>query len=209
MEKSQEILYHIDELYTQKPSEEAVLRHCEENPTRYQAWVDAFKDYDLSDVLEAIDSFWEYKNSKSKPNVAQIKAILNAHKTEKSSSSSDTPEMNYFAPAESLMTRDIELKCNRHLLAVYKLAVDYITQDLLLEVIPSSEWRKMDFSQKLLLAKKKGLFDRFDEVLVYVCKLNYGKEYQFESESILENANKRTGKTFEDGVNLLANHWRM
>jgi hypothetical protein len=179
------------------------------NPVHYQAWVDAFKDYDLSDVLEAIDSFWEYKNSKSKPNVAQIKAILNAHKTEKNISTSDTPEFNCYAPAESLMTRDIELKRNRHLLSIYKLAVDYVTKDLLLEVIPSSEWRKMDFSQRVALAKKKGLFDRFDEALVYVCKLNYGKEYQFESESILENANKRTGMTFEDATNILANHWRM
>lgn len=209
MEKAQEILYHIDELYTQKPSEEAVLRHCEENPTRYQAWVDAFKDYDLSDVLEAIDSFWEYKNSKSKPNVAQIKAILNAHKTEKADLASNDPEMNYFAPAELLMSRDIELKRNRHSLTVYKLAVDYITQDLLLEMIPNSEWRKMDFSQRVALAKKKGLFNRFDEALVYVCKLNYGKEYQYESEQMLENANKRTERTFEDGVNLLASQWRM
>lgn len=209
MEKAQEILYHIDELYTESPSEEKIVSQSLKNPVHYQAWVDAFKDYDLSDVLEAIDYFWEYKSSKSKPNVAQIKAILNAHKTEKTASTSDTPEFNCYAPAESLMTRDIELKRNRHLLTVYKLAVDYVTQDLLLEVIPNSEWRKMDFSQRVALAKKKGLFDRFDEVLVYVCKLNYGKEYQYESEQMLENAKARSGSTFEDGVNLLASQWRM
>lgn len=209
MEKAQEILYHIEELYTEKPSEEAVIRHSKENPVRYQAWVDAFKDYDLSDVLEAIDSFWEYKSSKSKPNVAQIKAILNAHKTEKSTSASDTPEINSFAPAESLMTRDIELKRNRHLLAVYKLAVDYIIQDMLLEHIPSSEWRKMDFSERVALAKKKGLFNRYDEVLAHVCKLNYGKEYQFESETMIENSKARSGSKIEDGVNILASQWRM
>ena len=209
MEKAQEILYHIDELYTQKPSEEEVIRQCQENPVRYQAWVDAFKDYDLNDVLDAIDNFWEYKNNKSRPNVAQIKAILNAHKTEKSTSASDTPEINSFAPAESLMTRDIELKRNRHLLTVYKLAVDYITQEMLLELIPSSEWRKMDFSQRVALAKKKGLFNRYDEVLVKVCLDNYGKEYQFESETMIENASKRAGTTFEEATNVLANHWRM
>lgn len=209
MEKAQEILYHIDELYTQKPSEEEVIRQCQENPVRYQAWVDAFKDYDLNDVLDAIDNFWEYKNNKSRPNVAQIKAILNAHKTEKSSSTSDTPEMNYFAPAEYLMSRDIELKRNRHLLTVYKLGVNYVIQDMLLEHIPLSEWRKMDFSERVALAKKKGLFSRFDEVLVKVCLDNYGKEYQFDSETMIENAKARSGATFEDGVNVLANHWRM
>lgn len=209
MEKAQEILFHIDELYTQKPSEEEVIRQCKENPVRYQAWVDAFKDYDLSDVLDAIDNYWEYKNNKSRPNVAQIKAILNAHKTEKAISTSDTQEFNCYAPAESLMTRDIELKRNRHLLTVYKLAVDYIIQDLLLEIMPTSEWRKMDFSQRVALAKKNGLFDRFDEALVYVCKLNYGKEYQYESEQMLENASKRAGTTFEEATNVLANHWRM
>lgn len=209
MEKAQEILFHIDELYTQKPSEDAVLRHCEENPTRYQAWVDAFKDYDLSDVLEAIDNFWEYKNSKSKPNVAQIKAILNAHKTEKSSSASDTPEVKYFAPAESLLARDIELKRNRHLLAVYKLAVNYIIQDMLLEHIPLNEWRKMDFSERVSQARKKGLFNHFDEVLVYVCKANYGKEYQFESETMIENSKTRNNSKIEDGINILASQWRV
>ena len=209
MEKAQEILYHIDELYTQKPSEEEVIRQCQENPVRYQAWVDAFKDYDLNDVLDAIDNFWEYKNNKSRPNVAQIKAILNAHKTEKSTQSSNEPEMNYFAPAEYLMSRDIELKRNRHLLTVYKLGVNYVIQDMLLEHIPLSEWRKMDFSERVALAKKKGLFSRFDEVLVKVCLDNYGKEYQFDSETMIENAKARSGATFEDGVNVLANHWRM
>lgn len=82
MEKALEILYHIEELYTENPDREKLNRLAEQNPERVQAWTDAFAEYDLSDVLMAIDDFWQYKSSKSKPSVAQIKAVLTTKQVE-------------------------------------------------------------------------------------------------------------------------------
>jgi hypothetical protein len=173
-----------------------------------EVWAEVLEGHSQTEILDALKKYRKTVEYNKAPTPAEFSKFLDTV-SESKPVASQTQEFNCYAPAESLMTRDIELKRNRHLLTVYKLAVDYITQDLLLEIIPSSEWRKMDFSQRVAFAKKKGLFDRFDEVLVYVCKVNYGKEYQYDSESMLENAKARSGSTFEDGVNLLASQWRM
>lgn len=83
MEKALEILKHIEELYTAEPDFAKLDRMVEQNPERVAAWAEAFRNYDLSDVLAAIDDFWQYKSSKSKPSVAQITAILVAQKAKK------------------------------------------------------------------------------------------------------------------------------
>ena len=53
-----------------------------------QAWRDAFNNYNLNDVLSAIDEFWNFKSSKSKPSVHKIRAILVSKKVDTSNNSS-------------------------------------------------------------------------------------------------------------------------
>lgn len=173
-----------------------------------EIWAEVLEGHSQTEILDALKKYRKTVEYNKAPTPAEFSKFLDTV-SENKPNTTTAPEINYFAPAESLMSRDIELKRNRHLLTVYKLAVDYITQDLLLEHIPTSEWRKMDFSERVIQAKKKGLFNRYDEVLVKVCLDNYGKEYQFESETMLENSKSRNGMSFEDGVNVLANHWRM
>ena len=57
MEKALEILKHIEELYVAEPDLNKFERIAQKNPERVAAWDEAFKDYDLSDVLVAIDEF--------------------------------------------------------------------------------------------------------------------------------------------------------
>ncbi len=82
--------------------------------------------------------------------------------------------------AEEYMQRDIKLNRCRHLLPVYQQAVRYIAEDLLAQEIPAYEWHNMDFAERCAAAMRKGLFNRFDDVLVDVCRRWYGKDYQFD-----------------------------
>ncbi len=76
MEKALEILQHIEKLYAKDYDDSYATKLSSKNPDMVNAWNESFKNYDLLDVLAAIDDFWQFKNSKSRPNVAQIAAIL-------------------------------------------------------------------------------------------------------------------------------------
>ncbi len=184
MGKALDILRHIEELYVAEPDFDKLDRMVENNPERLDAWEKAFADYDLIDVLNAIDAFWEFKSSKSRPSVVQIKAKLNAREVEKVVT--DKVQDKALAPAEQLMNRDIELKRCRHNLYIYKQAVDYVLSELLLQEIPAGIWRKMRFEGKYAAAKNKGLFDDFDDILVGICRRDLGKDYEFDSEAMIE-----------------------
>lgn len=190
MEEAQEILLHLDELYSDRASEGKILQMCANNPERYAMWVNAFKDYDLSDVLQAIDTYWEFKNSKTKPNVAQIKAVLNAHNTEKTAAEKENSLSGKVGTciAQKFMTRDIELGKNRHLLPIYQMAVNYVLCDLLLEKVPVEAWRKMSEQERYANALANGLFNDFDTILVQMCRKYsaQGADYQYESKNMLE-----------------------
>lgn len=80
MEKTLEILKHIEELYVEDPDFSKIEKMAYANPERVNAWVEAFKNYDLSDVLTAVDEYWRYTSNKSKPTVAKLEAMLNAKK---------------------------------------------------------------------------------------------------------------------------------
>ena len=80
-----------------------------------------------------------------------------------------------------LMQRDIKLNRCRHLLPEYQAAVCYIAEDMLSREIPTGEWRKMSFAERCAAAMKRGLFNRFEEVLVLVCRQRQGKDRQFEA----------------------------
>lgn len=211
MEKAQEILFHLDELYTENPSEEKVIRQCQENPVRYQAWVDAFKDYDLSDVLMAIDEYWEFKNSKTKPSVAQIKAKLNARNVEKVKDASTSAEIAKGDYAWERMNADIEAGSCRNNLYVYRDAERIVLNDWLAREIPASVWCKMSYASKLQQATEKGLLNSFDEALRQAAQMRFKRDYEFASANDL--ANTKSSKQYQ-GFNLdeasksLASHWR-
>lgn len=83
MEKELEILKHIEELYSGDIEDGEIIRFAEKNTEKVAAWRDAFAEYDLTDVLKAIDTFWASKNSKSRPSVAQIKVVLQSENAQR------------------------------------------------------------------------------------------------------------------------------
>lgn len=76
LDKELEILKHIEELYKGDISEDDFLKACRGMETRIQAWKEAFENFLLYDVLKAIDHYYVKKSSKTRPNIAQITAIL-------------------------------------------------------------------------------------------------------------------------------------
>lgn len=190
MDKIIDILLYIDELYKDSENSESILLLKTENPEKYEMWRKAFEDYTLDDVKSAVRRYWTYKNDKTAPKVAHLLAYLEEdHKEDENkqySHADNKPEFKAFAPAENFMARDIELKRCRHNLYVYQAAVRYILEDLLLREIPADVWRRLKFSDRYEMAKNKGLFDNFDEILVGVCRRDKGKDYEFDSEAMIE-----------------------
>lgn len=74
--KELEILRTIEELYHGDTTEQEMLDFAEKNQAKIQAWKEAFNDYDLYDITKAINHFYVKKSSKTRPNIAQITAIL-------------------------------------------------------------------------------------------------------------------------------------
>lgn len=110
-------------------------------------------------------------------------------------------------PAVAFMQRDIRLGHCRHLLSVYQAAVRYIAEDILAQEIPVSEWRRMTFAERCEAAMKRGLFNRFDEVLVLISRRDNGKDYQFESGSqIVRRYDVKSA--IKNGVKQVAAHFR-
>lgn len=166
MEKTQEILKHLFNLYHEKEwNEKDVINWCHKNPERYNAWNKAFKNIEQEVAVHAIDTYWTYHSNKSQPTVARLLAIIcksnnngQKHKTKR-----------YYNLAEDYMSRDIALGRCKHLIGDYNRAVNYIIEDLLSKEMPISEWVKLDYSQKIEQALKKELFGQFDEILEMLC----------------------------------------
>lgn len=109
--------------------------------------------------------------------------------------------------AVAYMQRDIKLGRCRHLLPVYQAAVRYIAEDILAQEIPVTEWRRMSFAERCEAAMKRGLFNRFDEVLVLISRRDNGKDYQFESGSqIVRRYDVKSA--IKNGVKQVAAHFR-
>ena len=208
MENAQEILFHIDELYTENPSEEKIIRACQENPVRYQAWVDAFKDYDLSDVLMAIDEYWEFKNSKTKPSVAQIKAKLNDRNAEKIVETLSPAELAKGDFAWERMNADIEAGNCRNNLYVYTDAVRFVVNEWMAEYMPVDVIHSMGYVSKMQKANEFNLFADFDEALRQAAQKRFNKDYEFESANDQKNFEKDFGFDLQKTSKSLASHWR-
>ncbi len=155
-----------------------------------EIWTEVLDGYSQTEILEALKDYRKNVPYDKAPTPADFKKFLH-HSEEVNSQISDAkPEFKAFAPAEDFMARDIALKRCRHNLYIYKRSVDYVIGERLLQEIPASEWRKLKFADKYTVAKNKGLFDDFDDVLVGICRREKGGDYEFESEAMLgENQN--------------------
>ena len=76
LDKELEILKQIEELYKGDISEDEFMELCKGKETKIQAWKKAFADYPLYEVSKAINHFYVKKSSKTRPNIAQLTAIL-------------------------------------------------------------------------------------------------------------------------------------
>ena len=83
LSKELEILRLIEELYHGDTTEQEMMDFAEKNQTKIQAWRDAFAEYPLYEVTKAINHFYTKKSSKTRPNIAQITAILSANGVDK------------------------------------------------------------------------------------------------------------------------------
>ena len=177
MEKAQEIIKHIFDLYTDKEqSEEDIINWCEKNMERYNAYQLAFESYDMLDVFRAIDNYWRYTSNKTKPTVAKLLAMLSTEKEVKKEQRYESTGGKYFNIENQYMQRDKALGINQeYFLADYRRAVNYILNDLLREKIGNFEYSKLskddkveELSEKYALAMRNGLFNDFDNILVEV-----------------------------------------
>lgn len=81
--KELEILKLIEELYHGDIAEDEFLKTCKGKETKIQAWKEAFAEFPLYEVTKAINHFYVKKSSKTRPNIAQIKAILDENNAQR------------------------------------------------------------------------------------------------------------------------------
>lgn len=170
-------------------------------------WIGVLEGYSQTEILDAFKNYRKNVAYNQAPTPGDFKKFLAMVTENKSITEVATHELKLIAPAEQLMQRDIEAKCCRHLLPVYKRAVDYVLGEMLLKEIPASEWRKMSVATRYGQAVNKGLFGRFSEVLVFICRRDYGKDYQFESEAMLDADRRRNEFNLSDAAEHLAKAW--
>lgn len=83
MEKLDEILKHIEDLYSNEDVDiKQIHEWIKKYPERVKTWQEGLDKYTTNDVLNAIDEYWRFKNSEKKPRLVHIQAILNTNKIE-------------------------------------------------------------------------------------------------------------------------------
>lgn len=200
MEKELEILKHINELYVGDTTDEEIIRFAEKNTEKVAAWKAAFVKYDLVDVLQAVDEYWNFKNNKTSPRVAQILAILNSKKeVEKDSFSVDAQASRFDESnwrywvgidlARALMIRG----GNKNLRFWCKKAVDAILAE---RVDRLPEARFWDYGRKVKECFELGFFDDVDEIAENI-----------RQHEIFGKGNAMPSSVKESG-NWLASHWK-
>lgn len=200
MEKELEILKHINELYVGDTTDEEIIRFAEKNTEKVAAWKAAFVKYDLVDVLQAVDEYWNFKNNKTSPRVAQILAILNSKKeVEKDSFSVDAQASRFDESnwrywvgidlARALMIRG----GNKNLRFWCKKAVDAILAE---RVDRLPEARFWDYGRKVKECFELGFFDDVDEIAENI-----------RQREIFGKGNAMPSSVKESG-NWLASHWK-
>lgn len=170
-----------------------------------EIWSEVLEGYSQTEILEALKDYRKNVPYGKAPTPADFKKFLHHSEDIKSQISEAVQPV---APAEQLMNRDIELKRCRHNLYIYKQAVDYVLSELLLQEIPAGIWRKMKFSAKYEAAQNKGLFNDFDDILVGICRRDLGKDYEFDSEAMIEAANTNRNFDLEQAALHLGKTWK-
>lgn len=165
MEKTQEILKHIFDLYEENErTEQEVISWCEKNMERYNVWKEALENYELFDALKAVDEYWRFGSNKTKPTVAKILAMLDTSK--------DTVRLKpnvsvrrYVCPEVELMKRFEDQSC---LLSDYRRAFEYVINVKLPQLIGRSECNSIPYENRYPIANQYCLFNDFREVLMAV-----------------------------------------
>lgn len=178
MEKAQEIIKHIFELYdNDEPTNEDIEIWCGKNYERYLAWQEAFEHYDTVDVLKAIDEYWRYTSNKTKPTVAKLLSMLNTNKADKHNKK-ESENVRYWCIERDLFQKDVKLGRNDNcFFPHYARAVNYILEKLLPSVVGMEEFKRLksddcalERGRKYKLAMENGLFNKFDDILQQVAR---------------------------------------
>lgn len=83
LSKELEILKHIEELYKHDVTDDEFLAEMAGKETLVMAWQKAFSEYELSDVIQAIDEYFAKRNNRTPPRIPQIEALLNVNGAKK------------------------------------------------------------------------------------------------------------------------------
>lgn len=169
LEKELEILKQIEELYSGDISEQEFLEACKGKETKIAAWREAFKDYPLYEVAKAINHFYVKKSSKTRPNIAQLTAIL---------SESGASKDFYEKPVEAIepsfgLKYQIEDKLNGD---THWFVTDYLTVESLI---------KQDYWGWVYNIKNPSK-DEFHRCMEKWCRERTGHKYRFYSDNDIE-----------------------
>lgn len=73
----------IFDLYAEKEySEEEVRVILQKYSERIKLWEESLQNYETSEVIKAIDEYWRFKDSQTRPRLAHIEAMLRTQKDE-------------------------------------------------------------------------------------------------------------------------------
>lgn len=176
------------------------------NPAEFRKFLEAIKSNDRANMRQRIEKCADEIEDKFgvKARNRYIRGLIDAYGVELKPETEEKKKSEIPNPAVMFMQRDIALGKCRHLLPMYQRAVNYILTDLLSREVPASVWQNMDFGARYSAAMKKGLFNKFDELLVQICKGLTGREYQFQSKNDITNVNF----TPSNAVSQVAAHFR-
>lgn len=177
------VLHHIAELYAkpkkdQKP-EDAVREYEEKLNIRFEKYDEAFKDFYTADLIRSVSHYWRWSTDKTRPKLAEITAFLLAdEKTQKVEEiNNNIPKFKYSSVENEYFEVNKSSSLYQHcLLPDYSRAVKFIIEELLPEKIGFDKYRKIknDYSAKVSLSKRNGLFNNFNTVLLNVYNKFHG-----------------------------------
>lgn len=168
MIKELEILKLIEALYGKERTDEEIESLAAQYPTRVQAWKEAFEEYPLYEVQTAINHFYVKKSSKTRPNIAQIKAIL----------------------IENGASKEFEVKNEK---IIPSIGIQYCEQD---KQEGNMRWFVPDYIEVEKLIRQdyfpwvyniyKPTIDEFHRCLEEYCEKYHGKKFRFYSDNDIE-----------------------
>lgn len=189
LSKELEILRHLEELYKQDVTEEEFLEEMKGKEVQTSAWKKAFEDYDLSDVLQAIDEYFAKKNNRTPPRIPQIEALLRSNGVKKEEHIEPTGEVYQPEYDYRYMHEDVLSGNCHHNLYYYTAA---------LKKIRAGEYPLIEDIQH---PKHNEML----EVVEEICEQRTGKKYEFLSKNdlISQGADVDRKFTWEDVMDLI------